>query len=154
VATCRWCGVIEMRINRRDFVKSIAVVPLVGTNSPVPTWAVTRGTMWSPDRTAAETLSRCNRHLAANPDDVLALAHRGQVSSIYYEPTLGWADLSRAISLEPSPCCFYLRGVCFDVVADLRHAVWLLSQMDDGPARRSAVPSLTTTAGRAPKPVR
>jgi hypothetical protein len=120
-------------MTRRDFVKAVAltaVMPVADT-SPALAWAVSRASMWAPDADSTITLARCNRLLATNPDDVLSLVHRGQLPSIYLDPKQAWTDLTRAITLEPSPCCFYLRGTCFNVVADLRHAVSLLSMSGD-----------------------
>ncbi|MBI2806511.1 MAG: twin-arginine translocation signal domain-containing protein [Planctomycetes bacterium] len=124
-----------MDITRRDFLKTVAAasfVPVVSGTSPASAWMVNRRNMWSPDRTSDEMLVRCDRLLAADPNNVLALVHRGQIPCIYIDPKLAWADLTKAISLEPvNPCCFYIRGVCFDNAQDLQNAISLLSMGGD-----------------------
>src|SRR5688572_25157424 len=121
-----------MGVNRRDFLKAVAasaVLPLASGTNPATIWAVSRATMWPHDLTSDETVNRCDRLLAANPDDVLTLVHRGSVPAIYLDPKQASTDLSRAISLEPqNPCVWYVRGVCFDRAEDLRHAIRLLSK--------------------------
>lgn len=137
-----------MKMTRRDFVKAVAsavLVPVAGGTGPATTWAVNRRNMWSPDCTSDGTLNRCNRLLVSNPDDVLALIHRGQVPSVYTDAKQAWADLSRAIELEfANPCCWYIRGVCFHVAADLKYAILLLSKSGDidGKATCTSVPDL------------
>lgn len=124
-----------MNISRRDFVKAVAaaaVLPAVGSSSPASASAVNRRNMWSPDRTSDETLRRCNGILAADPNNVLALVHRGQVPVIYTDQEQAWKDLSRAIYIEPTnPCVHYIRGVCFDNSQDLQNAIALLSRIGD-----------------------
>jgi tetratricopeptide (TPR) repeat protein len=45
---------------------------------------------------------------------------------------LAEADLTNAVRLEPdNPALYYVRGTCFNVVADLRHAINLLSMSSD-----------------------
>lgn len=137
-------------MNRRSFLKTVAAAAVVPVASISPAFTVNRRNMWSPDATSEETLVRCNRILAANPDDVLALIHRGQVPAIYTDPKQAWADHSRAISLEPTnPCCWYIRGVCFDVITDLQHAIGLLSKGDEicGKALCSEQPDLYCWTG-------
>lgn len=119
-----------MDMNRREFLKAVAVVaalPEAGGISPASTWTVNRKNMWGPDRTSEEALTRCNRILVADPNNVLALVHRGSVPEIYTDKAQAWGDLTRATALEPgNPCIYYLRRVCFDKVDDLRHASVLL----------------------------
>jgi hypothetical protein len=121
-------------MNRRSFLKTVAaaaVLPVAGS-SPATTWAVNRRNMWPHDPTSEETLLRCNRLLAVNENDTLALVHRGSIPVIYFDQMQAWADLSRAISLEPlNPCCWYIRGTCFDRADDLRHAISLFSKGGD-----------------------
>lgn len=120
-------------MNRRDFLKTVAataVLPVVG-DSPATTWAVDRGNMWAPDATSEETLARCDRLLAADDNCILALCHRGQVSSFVRAKALAEADLMRAIGLEASPALFYIRGVTLDRTEDLRHAINLLTAGGD-----------------------
>jgi hypothetical protein len=88
--------------------------------------------MWAPDLTSDQTFRRCNRLLAVNEYDALALVHRGSIPVIYFDPMHAWADLSRAISLEPlNPCVWYIRGTCFDRADDLCQAISLLSKGGD-----------------------
>jgi len=83
--------------------------------------------MWPHDPTSAETQARCDRILAANPSDVLALVHRGQVSPLLRAEALAEADLNRAIDLEPrNPALYYIRGVTLNRASDLEEAIGLL----------------------------
>ena len=122
-----------MAANRRDFLKAVAAAAVlpVSSGTPATTWAVSRRNMWAPDRTSAETLARCNRLLGVDKNDTLALVHRGSIPVIYFDQIQAWADLSRAISLElANPCCWYIRGTCFDRASDLLHAISLLSKCE------------------------
>lgn len=122
-----------MDVTRRDFLRSVAAaafVPMSASRSPA--FAVNRKNMWSPERTSDETLARCNRLLANNPDDVLALVHRGQTCSIYFDSKLAWVDLTKAISLEgANPAVRYIRGTCCDVAEDLRQGIHFLTANGD-----------------------
>ncbi len=122
-----------MDLTRRDFVKTVAaaVVPSLSEGSTATTWVVNRGNMWPPDADDMRTLARCNRLLAVNENDALSLVHRGSIP-ILVERQQAWADLTRAIRLEPAnPCVWYIRGTCFNRVDDLRHAASLLSKRGD-----------------------
>lgn len=120
-----------MKMTRRDFVKMVAataVVPSLSEGSPATTWVVNRSNMWPPDADDMRTLARCNRLLASNENHTLALVHRGTIP-ILVERHQAWADLAKAVSLEPAnPCVWYVRGTCFDRACDLRHAISLLSK--------------------------
>lgn len=120
-----------MDLSRRQFMKALAaVLPAVGNNSPART--VTRRNMWPNDLTSHETLARCDRLLAANLSDVLALCHRGQVSPFVRAEALAEADLTRAVRLEPdNPALYYVRGVTLNRAADLYHAIGLLKAGGD-----------------------
>jgi hypothetical protein len=92
--------------------------------------------MWSPDCDDTKTLVRCDRLLAVNENDTLALIHRGSIP-ILVERQQAWVDLTKAISLEPAnPCVWYVRGTCFERASDLRRAISLLSKsgMSEGMA--------------------
>jgi hypothetical protein len=129
-----------VKMTRRDFVKMVAataVVPSVSEGDPATTWVVNRSNMWPPDADDMKTLARCNRFLAVDENDTLALVHRGSIP-LLIERQQAWADLSRAISLEPAnPCCWYVRGTCFELASDLREAISLLS--------KSGLANLTST---------
>lgn len=120
-----------MNMTRRDFVKMVAaaaVVPSLSEGDPATTWVVNRSNMWPPDADDMRTLARCNRLLAFNENHTLALVHRGTIP-ILVERQQAWADLSKAVNLEPAnPCVWYIRGTCFERVNDLRHAISLLSK--------------------------
>lgn len=137
-----------MDITRRDFMKAVAVgavLPVAGESRRALAWTVNRRNMWSPDRTSAETLARCDKIIAADPNDVLALVHRGQISAIYYDSKLAWNDLTKAVSLEgANPAVRYIRGTCGDVVGDLQQAIGLLTMSSniDGMAMCSSQPDL------------
>lgn len=140
-----------MEINRRDFFKTVAaavVLPVVGGN-PAPNWAVDRRNMWAHDLTSEETLVRCDRILATNPDDVLALCHRGQVSPFVRAKHHADADLTRAISLETSPALLYIRGVTFDRSSDLQHAINMLTAVGEisGKALCTSIPDIYDWSG-------
>jgi len=120
-------------LTRRQFMKAVAaaaVLPAAG--SKVTAFTVTRSNMWAYDRTSEETLARCDRILAANPNDVLARCHRGQVSPFVKAEALGEADLTRAIWLEPdNPALYYVRGVTLNRALDLQYAIGLLLKGGD-----------------------
>ncbi len=123
-----------MNLTRRDFVKAIAaaaVVPSLSEGSTASIWTVNRGNMWAFDGDDTKTLARCDRTLAANPDDVLALCHRGQVSCFVRSKTLAEVDLNRAVSLEASPAMHYIRGVILESATDLDQAITLLTAGGD-----------------------
>jgi tetratricopeptide (TPR) repeat protein len=116
-------------ITRRQFMQAVAAAAVLsGSGTSHTAWAVNRANMWPHDSSSADTLARCNRLLATDPDDVLALCHRGQVSAFVRAEALGEADLSKAICLEPNnPALYYIRGVTLNRAADLRYAIGLLS---------------------------
>lgn len=123
-----------MKLNRRQFVKAVIATTFLPAAevSSSPAFTVDRSNMWTPDTTSEETISRCNKILAVDPNNVLALIHRGQIPAIYTDSKQAWTDLTRAIALEPTnPCCRYIRGVCFDNAEDLQHAASLLSKNGD-----------------------
>lgn len=117
-----------MDVTWREFLKAVvaaAVVLMVRGTSPA--FTVNRRNMWPHEVTSAETLARCDRILAANPSDVLALCHRGQVSPFVRAGELAEADLTRAVRLEPdNPALYYVRGVTLNRAADLHYAIGLL----------------------------
>lgn len=120
-----------MDISRREFLKAVVVgaaLPGVGASNPASAWTVNRRNMWPHDLTSAKTLTRCDKILAIDSDNVLARVHRGSVPEIYTDKTRAWDDLSRAVTLEQgNPCVHYVRGVAFDNAPDLQDAISLLS---------------------------
>lgn len=120
-----------MDLTRREFVKAVAaaVVPVASGSSPA--FTVHRSNMWAPDADSTRTLTRCDRVLMKNPDDVLALCHRGQVSPFLRPKALAEVDLNRAVSLEPSPAMCYIRGVVLERADNLEHAILLLTRYTD-----------------------
>lgn len=133
-----------MNLTRREFmavVAAAAAVPSLSEGNPATTWVVNRSNMWPPDADDMRTLARCNRLLAANENDILALVHRGTIP-LLIERKQAWADLTKAVSLEPgNPCVWYVRGTCFDRASDLRQAISLLSKI----GRSDGVANWTST---------